>query len=269
MLLTLLTDFGLQDEWVGVLKGVVLAINPRLKILDISHDIPSYNVIKGAFVLSAALPYMPPGVHLAIVDPGVGTNRRALVTQTERGDYLVGPDNGILIPAAESLGGITEVIEIENELYFQKPVSPTFNGRDIFAPVAAHLTQGVEIKEFGPALDAESLIRPAWRPLEIHSHMIKMQIIDIDKFGTVRFNIRNEDWYRVKPSTTSEFELKARRLEIEVPFVTSFGEVAAGVPLLFADSSGYLGLAINRGDAAEHWDLHTGQDVRISWRQSE
>lgn len=265
MVITLLTDFGLREEWVGVVKGVIHRINPHARVIDICNEIPSYDIGKGALVLRAAVPYMPIGIHLAIVDPGVGTGRRALAIKTGRGDYLVGPDNGLLLPASEALAGIAHAVEIRNESYLLHPVAPTFHGRDVFAPVAAHLAQGVDIANLGPSLKAETLQEPPWGQPHFHERRILMKTIDEDKFGTLRFNVTATDWQNLKASGAPTYRLSIGHKHFDVPMGKSFGDVAPGKPLLLLDSSGYLALAVNRGSAAQTLEIGRGQIIELSW----
>ena len=152
MTITFLSDFGLQDDFVGTCHGVIRRIAPDEAVIDITHGIEPQQILQGALVLASTLPYMPEGVHLAVVDPGVGTERKALVLRSGDGRLYVGPDNGLLVPAAERLGGIVGAWELRNPAYRLEPVSRTFHGRDLFAPAAAHLAVGVDPSELGPAL---------------------------------------------------------------------------------------------------------------------
>src|SRR2546430_4932278 len=154
-----LTDFGLRDDFVGTCHGVIKTIAPSAEIIDVTHGIPPQAVLQGALVLAATLPYMPVGVHLAVVDPGVGSARRPLALRDQEGHVFVGPDNGLLMPAAEAGGGIVAAHELVNPEYALQPVSRTFHGRDLFAPAAAHLALGVPLAELGPPLDPEVLVR--------------------------------------------------------------------------------------------------------------
>src|SRR6266508_400037 len=151
--ITFLTDFGLQDDFVGTCHGVIKRIAPEAEIIDVTHGIEPHKVLQGAFVLANTLPYMPEGIHLAVVDPGVGTDRRAVVLRSADGRLFVGPDNGLLTPAAEQLGAIAGAWELVNSAYRLEPVSYTFHGRDIFAPAAAHLAVGVDPAELEPPLE--------------------------------------------------------------------------------------------------------------------
>ena len=150
VVITFLSDFGLQDDFVGTCHGVMKRLAPQVEIIDITHGIPPQHVLQGALVLSNTLPYMPEGVHLAVVDPGVGGHRRPLALRTEDGRMLVGPDNGLLIPAAERLGGVNEAHELANPEYALDTVSRTFHGRDLFSPAAAHLALGVGSRSSAP-----------------------------------------------------------------------------------------------------------------------
>src|SRR4051812_39756332 len=159
VLITFLTDFGLEDDFVGTCHGVMKRIAPDVEIIDITHGIQPQSVLQGALVLANTLPYLPEGVHLAVVDPGVGGDRREIAISGENGRIYVGPDNGLLVPAAEKLGGIQAAHEISNRQYALEPVSATFHGRDVFSPAAAHLARGLDIAELGPALEIDSLSR--------------------------------------------------------------------------------------------------------------
>src|SRR6266540_1508332 len=150
MFITFRSDFGLQDDFVGTCHGVIKRIAPEAQIIDITHGIEPQAVLQGALVLASTVPYMPEGVHLAVIDPGVGSGRRCLALRDARGRLYVGPDNGLLVPAAEKLGGIAQVWELTNPAYMLKPVSRTFHGRDVFSPAAAHLACGTAPEELGP-----------------------------------------------------------------------------------------------------------------------
>ena len=158
MVICFLTDFGLQDDFVGTCHGVIARIAPDARVIDLTHGIPATQVLQGALVLSSTLPYMPRGIHLAVVDPGVGGVRRPVVISDREGRIFVGPDNGLLLPAAER-AGIADVRELANPTYALETISRTFHGRDLFAPAAAHLANGVPLEALGPPLDPEALVR--------------------------------------------------------------------------------------------------------------
>jgi S-adenosylmethionine hydrolase len=248
---SLTSDFGLSEEWVGVVKGVILSINPAARIIDITHDIPPFDISKGAFILAAALPHMPVGVHLAVVDPGVGTPRLAIATKAARGDILVGPDNGLLLPAAERLGGIEEAYTLDNQDFFTSPVHPTFHARDIFAPVAAHLSLGIPAREIGSFIPPDALVPPPWDIAREGEAALYATVIDIDRFGSLRLNALPEQLEKIGYTLGDTVLLGIGEEELEAPLASTFGEAEAGKPLLFEDSSGFMALALNGASLAE------------------
>jgi hypothetical protein len=261
--LSFLSDFGLQDEWVGVCKGVIYSLMPTATIIDISHEIPSYNVRKGAITLASAVQALPVSVHLAVVDPGVGSLRKALILQAARGDYLVGPDNGLLPAAAAKLGGITRAVEITNKQYLRQPVCPTFQARDLFAPVAAYLLRGAEMSNFGPELALDQLEPAPWLLPVRKDDLVVLEVIDIDGFGTVRFNLPREQAAEFKLSYGQKYQLQIAEVLVEAPFVKTFSEVSPGQPLFLFDSSDWFCLAVNMGSAAEKYGLSISDKVKL------
>ncbi len=262
-LITFTSDFGLREEWVGVVKGVIYSINPRAKVIDITHEIPPMDIGKGAFVLAAALPHMPVGVHLAVVDPGVGTDRGALVLEAERGDLLVGPDNGLLLPAVRRLGGIRRCFFIENPAFFRQPVHPTFHGRDIFGPVAAHLTLGFPLEKLGRFGDVNGLTEPPWGPAKRGEGAVYAQVVDVDRFGTLRLNAQPDDLSALGVRRGDELLIMVAEETFRAPYLRTFGEVERGKPLVFDDSSGFLGVALNGADLASRLGAKPGDAVII------
>lgn len=262
-LITFTSDFGTSEEWVGVVKGVILSINPQARILDISHDIPPFDIGKGAFVLAAALPQLPVGVHLAVVDPGVGTRRLAVALSCGRGDFLVGPDNGLLVPAAERLEGITRAYFLEDSDFFRKPVHPTFHARDIFAPVAAHLSLGVDPSEMGAAMDVEDLVPAPWGKAKEGKGAVYAMVIDIDRFGSLRLNAYPEQVRALGWKLGDGVLLGIGEEEITASLVSTFGDVEAGGVLLFEDSSGVLAAGVSGGSLAARTGSRPGDTVII------
>ncbi|WP_458010816.1 SAM hydrolase/SAM-dependent halogenase family protein [Candidatus Solincola sp.] len=262
-LITLTSDFGTSEEWVGVVKGVILSINPEAVIVDISHHIPPFDIGKGAFVLAAALPHMPRGVHLAVVDPGVGTRRLAVALQCARGDFLVGPDNGLLIPAAERLGGVARAYFLENRDFFRHPVHPTFHARDIFAPVAAHLSLGVDPSEMGMAMEVEDLVPAPWGRARVGEGAVYATVIDVDRFGSLRLNAYPEQVEELGYRLGDRVLVGIGEEEMEFALASTFGEVEAGAPLFFEDSSGVMALGINGGSLARRTGSRPGDTVII------
>lgn len=262
-LVTFTSDFGTSEEWVGVVKGVILSINPKAVIVDISHDIPPFDIGKGAFVLAAALPHMPQGVHLAVVDPGVGTRRLAVALQCARGDFLVGPDNGLLIPAAERLGGVRRAFFLENRDFFRHPVHPTFHARDVFAPVAAHLSLGVDPSEMGMPLEVEDLVPVPWGRARTARGAVYATVIDVDRFGSLRLNAYPEEVKELGYRLGDRVTVGLGDGEMEFTLASTFGKVEAGTPLLFEDSSGVMALGVSGGNLARRTGSRPGDTVII------
>ncbi len=262
-LITFTSDFGTSEEWVGVVKGVILSINPDALIVDISHHVPPFDIGKGAFILFAALPHLPVGVHLAVVDPGVGTRRLAVVLACKRGDYLLGPDNGLLLPAAERLGGVERAYFLENRDFFRHPVHPTFHARDIFAPVAAHLSLGADPAEMGMPMEAEDLVPAPWGKAREGKDAVYASVVDIDRFGSLRLNAYPGQVERLGLRRGDRVTVGIGDGEIEVSLVSTFGEVEAGSPLLFEDSSGVMALGVSGGSLAQRTGSRPGDAVVI------
>jgi S-adenosyl-L-methionine hydrolase (adenosine-forming) len=263
MVITFLSDFGLADDFVGTCHGVIKRIAPDVDVIDITHGIEPQSVLQGALVLASTLPYMPEGVHLAVVDPDVGSPRRALVLRTGDGRMLVGPDNGLLMPAAERLGGVAEAYELTNREYALEPVSPTFHGRDIFAPAAAHLTNGLDPAELGPALDADSLVRLELPRPEIGERRIRATCLYVDRFGNIQLNVQVDELERLNI-------VPGRQVEVELPMdrfyalaARTFAEAGTGDIILYEDAYRNIALAISRGNAAETFGVRAGTEVRL------
>jgi S-adenosyl-L-methionine hydrolase (adenosine-forming) len=262
--LTFTSDYGLEDEFVGVCHGVIKTFAPEVEILDISHAIPPQDVRAGAIVLAQAVRFMPPAVHLAIVDPGVGTHRRAVVIGTAQGPPLVGPDNGLLSLAAEALGGAVEAHEIAREELFLQPVSRTFHGRDIFAPVAARLALGMPPGEVGPAIPVAELVRaetPASRVDDDHVHG---QVVQTDHFGNLQLNVSREELESLGIILGDALELRVGGKAHQVQFCQTFAEVPAGRLALLEDSYRKISVAVTQGSASKRLDARRGDHVILA-----
>jgi len=209
------------------------------------------------------LNYIPVGFHVCVVDPGVGTKRKPIIIESGRGDYLVGPDNGVLIPATRFLGGIKKVVEITNEKYMRKPVSPVFHGRDIFTPAAAHLSKGVKIEEFGKKLNPKNLVKAPYEEAIIEEDKIHAKIISINKFGSLHLNINHVTWDEFKVKINDTFNLFFDDEEIEAPFVVTFGDVGEGESLIIKDDYGRVEVALNQESFAKNHDVKIGDDFLI------
>lgn len=246
----LLTDFGTADECAAVLKGVIRAISPTAEVSDISHDIPPFDVCKGAVVLAAALPFLPPGVCLAVVDPGVGTERRALLLECGRGDLLLGPDNGLLLPAAARLGGISAAWSVESGDLFARSPHPTFHGRDVFAPVAARLAGGLPPHQVGPLVDVASLAPAPWREAVEGPGVLYCQVVDVDRFGNLRLGAEAEMLEKIA-TVGNAVKVDLGEVLYDATVADTFGRVEPGAIVLYEDSSGLLGLAMREGNLAD------------------
>jgi S-adenosylmethionine hydrolase len=260
-----LSDFGLTDDFVGTCKGVMIRIAPGANIVDLTHEVPGFEVEAGAEILQHATRYMPGGtIYLAVIDPGVGTERRALALRTREGAFMVGPDNGLLFPAAEALGGISEVVVLTNERYHVHPVSNTFHGRDVFAPAAAHLAAGVEFRELGEAASPSSVVRlslPGVVEEGAAGEGVIARIISIDRFGNARLSVMQEE---VALEYGAALKIDAGDGEMPVRYLETFGSAKAGELVLVPDSHWRLSLAINKGNAAQALALKVGGRVRIT-----
>ncbi|HEX6489819.1 MAG TPA: SAM-dependent chlorinase/fluorinase [Gaiellaceae bacterium] len=263
MFVSFLSDFGLQDDFVGTCHGVIKRIAPEVEIIDITHGIPPQHVLQGALVLANTAPYMPEGVHLAVVDPGVGGSRRPLALRSGEGRLLVGPDNGLLVPAAERLGGIEAAHELANAKYALASVSRTFHGRDLFAPAAAHLASGVDLEELGPPLAVDALARLDIPAPEIGENRIRATVLYVDRFGNVQLNLTREHLQQadVSPGTTVELELGLERYYAVA--ARTFSDARNGDVILYEDSYRNIALALNGGHSASLFSATPGQEVRI------
>ncbi|MBV8990010.1 MAG: SAM-dependent chlorinase/fluorinase, partial [Solirubrobacterales bacterium] len=192
-MITFLSDYGVADDFVGVCHGVIARICPQALVIDITHGVPRYDARAGALILSGSLAYMPAGVHLAVVDPGVGGERRAIALRAADGRLFVGPDNGLLMPAAEQSGGVVEAVDVSRSQFRLQPVSATFHGRDIFAPVAAQLASGVDLAETGEPCNPDALITFALPPARHEDGALVARAIYVDRFGNVQLNAGHED----------------------------------------------------------------------------
>ncbi|MDQ2935033.1 MAG: SAM-dependent chlorinase/fluorinase [Chloroflexota bacterium] len=271
-IITFLTDFGL-DGAAATCRGVILSICREAQIVDIGHNVRKYAIADGAWILRASLPYMPIGVHVAVVDPGVGTERRPIAIKVARGDVLVGPDNGLLLPPAEALGGAVEARILANRHYWLPATTATFHGRDIFAPVAAHLAAGTAtFEQLGPLLALEELVRLAVPSASVRDGALETAVTYVDSFGNVRLAGGRDDLAAAIGSLEAE-----PRLEVSLTggdggagqrepthFRPTFGLAPVGSSLLYVDSSGGLALADNQGNAAARLGLAIGDRVRIT-----
>jgi hypothetical protein len=264
VLVTFLSDFGLEDDFVGTCHGVMKVIAPDIEILDITHGIQRHGVLQGAIVLANTLPYLPKGVHLGVVDPGVGSDRRGIALRSGDGRLFVGPDNGLLVPAAEKLGGIEAAHEITNEKYVLDPVSATFHGRDVFSPVAAHLVDGAPLEDLGPKLEPESLVRLEVPKPDVSHRRIRASVLYVDRFGNMQLNLTRKDLEEldVMPGTQLELEIASERYYAVA--ARAFADARDGEIILYEDAYENIAIAISGGSAADtFYSAQPGVDVRI------
>jgi S-adenosyl-L-methionine hydrolase (adenosine-forming) len=263
----MLTDWGARDPSAAICHGVVLNIIPEALIVDITHEIEKYNIRHGALMLWSALPYLPVGAHMAVVDPGVGTPRRPIAIETARGDTLVGPDNGLLIPGAERLGGIMRVHLIHNIEYRLPVISSTFHGRDLFAPAAAHLALGVPLESIGPEIDPQELVQIDWPPVVVRGSELESTVIYCDTFGNLKLAGLTADLVAalgpLEHGDILEVRLGGSRRLRKMPWAPTFGDVPEGSHIVLEDSYGRLSIAQNQGSAAESLKVAEGSTVTL------
>lgn len=268
--ISFLTDFG-ADGAAAICRGVMLSIAPDAQIVDISHSVRKFAIREGAYLLWTALPWMPVGVHVAVVDPGVGTDRRPIGIRVGRGDVLIGPDNGLLTAATDRLGGIDEVRVLANPGWLLPHQSATFHGRDIFAPVAAHLAMGRDLTEVGPVVDPGGIVDLRFPKPLIRDGGLDTVAIYIDSFGNVRLGATPGDLAlalgEVAPGTAVRIRFddagSGEPLAATTTFARTFGALPPGAPLLYTDSSGQLALGHNQASAAAALGVEAGRGVRI------
>ena len=252
-LISFLTDFGLRDPSAAIMRGVVLGIVPEARIVDISHEVHKYAIRDGALLLWCALPWLPVGFHVAVVDPGVGTARLPVAIATGRGDVLIGPDNGLLVAAAARLDGIRAVHVLEAGAYRLPVISTSFHGRDIFAPAAAHLAGGVPIADLGPALDPATLVASPIGEPRIRDGELGSSVVYVDTFGNVKLaGLRADLEAAVGPLRPGDALRLARHggPAIDTLWQSTFGDVAIGETLVYEDSYGRICLAASQASAA-------------------
>jgi S-adenosylmethionine hydrolase len=263
VIVTLLTDYGRDDDFVGVCHGVIRSVHPEAQIVDITHGIERYGVRQGAIVLRNAVPYMPVGVHVGIVDPQVGTERRAVALRTGDGRILVGPDNGLLSLAWERCGGVELAVDITRSPHRLEPVSATFHGRDIFAPVAAQLARGAEPADAGDPLDPDALaVVDLPRPRRERDAIVAHALI-VDRFGNAGLNVGHDDLAGSGITLGGVTELEIGGERYLGTYAQTFADVKPGELLVYEDAYRTLAVAINRGDAAGTLGLQPDAELRL------
>ncbi len=260
--ITLTSDFGVQSQGVGIMEAAALEINPDAKVIHLMHGLPDFDLFYAARTMET-VNYLPVGYHVCVVDPGVGTKRKPIIIETGRGDFLIGPDNGVLIPATRFLNGIKKAVEITNKKYMRQPVSPVFHGRDIFTPAAAYLSKGIKIAEFGKQLSPKGLVKAPYEEAEIKNNQTHSKVISINKFGSLHLNIKHEAWDKLNLKINGMLKLNFKDDEIDLPFATTFGDVGKGKPLIIKDDYGRIEVALNQGGFAKKYNVNIGDNVLI------
>jgi S-adenosyl-L-methionine hydrolase (adenosine-forming) len=263
MIVTLLTDYGHEDEFAGVLHGVVLSIAPGARIVDLTHGIPRYGVLQGALVLRNSLPYLPVGVHVAVVDPQVGTERRALAVVCGDGRVLVGPDNGVLSLAWETAGGARLAVDVTRSPHRLEPVSATFHGRDVFAPVAAHIAAGADPADAGEPVDPAELERIVLPAARMEGDALVTEAVAVDRYGNAALQLGHEGLAGTGLTLGTPVELELGGERYRAQYTSTFADVATGELIVYEDANRHLAIAINRGHAADTLGLRPGSEVRL------
>jgi len=258
--ITLLTDFGNKDPYVAEMKAVILTICPEATIVDISHEVEKFNIRMGAFFLASSANFFPKGtIHVGVVDPGVGTKRRAIVVETDK-DLFVGPDNGLLMLAAERQG-LKNIYSIQNTDYMLPKISYTFHGRDIFSPVAAHLALGVPASAVGPKI--EDYVLPDFAKPSVDGEVIVGEVLHVDGFGNVITNF-SEDFLRGFGLNEGDLiDVSVNERSFRLRLCKAYGEVEKGELLAIFDSYGFLEFSVNLGNASNSLGAKIGDKVKI------
>ena len=262
------TDYGIGDGFVAACEGVIARVAPAPRVLHVSHTVPPQDVRRGSAILAQAVPYLPAAVHLAVVDPGVGTDRRGLVIVTGEG-LLVGPDNGLLVPAAEALGGVRAAYELTDPAYRLSRVSVTFHGRDIFAPAAAHLAAGIAPENFGAAVDVGTLVRMPEPETVVEHGKLTTEILAVDSFGNIQLAATGADLDAAgaTPGTSAYAHLGGRSVTASVG--RTFQDASQETLLVYVDSAGRVALAVDRGSAALEFSALPGEQVLLLFARPE
>lgn len=243
---------------------MIKRIAPEAEVLDITHGIPPQHVLQGALVLAHTLKYMPVGVHVAVVDPGVGGARKPLALRGTDERLYVGPDNGILLVAADRLGGVEQAVEIAEAAYMLESISSTFHGRDVFSPAAAHLASGVDLDKLGPALDPTALVRLEVPQPTIGTARIRATVLSVDRFGNVQLNLTRDHLEQVGIVPGTQVEVAVAFDRFFAVAARTFADVRPGDVVLYENSYRHIGLALNQGNAAQAFGTKVGAELRLS-----
>jgi S-adenosylmethionine hydrolase len=260
--ITFLTDFGVQDDFVGVCRGIMRGIAPEATVIDITHGVPPQAVTQGAFLLARAIPYMPVCVHLAVVDPGVGSARRPVALRTRSGRVFVGPDNGLLLLAADR-ENVESARALTNGRYHLEEVSRTFHARDIFAPVAAHLAAGADLEDLGEEIDPDDLVRVRLPVPEVGSDKLVGNVLTVDRFGNLALNVTREHLDELSLSSGDWVELQFALDPYYAQVAETYADARRGELILYEDSYGAIAIAVRDGNASRLTGAGPGDRVRV------
>ena len=264
MVITFLSDYGTTDDFVGVCHAVMARIAPEARVVDLTHGVPRHDLRTAALVLRRTLPFAPPGVHLAVVDPEVGGGRRAVAVRCAEEDrLLVGPDNGLLLPAAERFGGVVEAVELSESPHRLRPVSATFHGRDLFAPVAAHLAAGAALADAGQPLEPAELVTLELPTAAREGDDLVTHVLAIDRFGNLTLDAEHEQLVSGGLRLGQRVVVSIDGEEHDAHHARTFADVEPGELMLYEDAYRTLALAVNRGSAADRMAVGLDDELRI------
>lgn len=261
--ITFLSDYGLEDDFVGICHGVIASLCPDARVIDLTHGVPRQDVRRGAVILQEALPFFPVGVHLAVVDPDVGAERRAVALRLADDRLLVGPDNGLLAIAAERAGGVVEAVDIAHSKFRLEPMSATFHGRDVFAPVAAALARGTPLAEVGDPCDPDQLVRLTLPEPRLEDGMLLAHALYIDRFGNVGLNVEHDQLTELGLRLGRPVAVDVGTGELQANYVRTFADVSRGELLVYEDAYRRLSVAVSHGSAAERLGIGVDDELRI------
>lgn len=261
--ITLLTDYGLEDGYVAACHGVIAGIAPDARVIDVCHLVPSGDVRRGAAILAQTIPYLPKGVHIGAVDPGAGGARRAIAVEAG-GRVFIGPDNGLLSWAVRASGGAQAAYEIRNDEYFRHPVSPTFHGRDVFSPVAGRLYCGLGTARVGPEVQVSRLVTLPEPTSQVRDGCVEGEVVSVDRYGNTQLSIAAGDLAALGVLVGDTLGVWLGRRQLSLPYRETYAAVPPGELVAFADSAGLVAIAVNSGDAAQRLGLPPGAHVRLS-----
>ncbi|HET9124725.1 MAG TPA: SAM-dependent chlorinase/fluorinase [Solirubrobacteraceae bacterium] len=264
MFITFLSDYGLSDPFVGVCHGVIAQRCPQARVIDLSHGIPPQDIRTGATVLARSLPFLPAGVRLAVVDPGVGGARRGVAIQARAGQLFVGPDNGLLWPAVCAAGGAEAVVDLKGSPCALTPVSATFHGRDVFAPVAAALADGTPLEQIGTPVDPTSLVTLTPLRAQVEPEILRVSVVAVDRFGNLELGAVPADLAAAGLAGSKELAVQTAGGCLRVRCGRTFSDVPRGELLLYGDSGGALSVAVSGGSAAGRLAVAAGDELRIA-----